>query len=70
MTTVSNMRQRLRDRRGEWPDIAEKAGLSYWWLIKLAQGKIAEPGLHKVERLQTELDARDKAEQERAAPCA
>lgn len=59
MTTVQSLRSRLQARRGEWPAIATSAGLSYWWVMKVGQGKIEEPGLTKVERLVAELDRRD-----------
>lgn len=32
-------------------------GLSYWWLTKFAQGRIREPGLSKVERLESYIAA-------------
>lgn len=59
MTTVSELQQRLQARTGEWPSIAKAAGLSYWWVMKIGQGKIPEPGITKVTRLIAELDARD-----------
>lgn len=59
MSTVAAIQKRLQDRRGEWPAIAAAAGLSYWWVMKVGQGKIAEPGLGKIEKLAAELDARD-----------
>lgn len=55
MDTVSTLRASLGRRKGEWPTICARTGLSYWWLTKLAQGRIAEPGLGKVERLQQYL---------------
>lgn len=57
MDTVTALRTRLHSRRGEWPAISDATGLSYWWLTKLAQGRIAEPGIRKVERLSLHLDA-------------
>lgn len=60
MTTVQSLRSRLQDRRGQWPAIAASAGLSYWWVMKVGQGQIKEPGLTKVERLVAELDRRDE----------
>lgn len=60
MNSVTLLQTRLQRRRGEWPSIAQAAGLSYWWVMKVGQGKIAEPGLRKVEKLVAELDARDQ----------
>ena len=62
MNTVTVIRTRLQDRRGQWPDIARAAGLSYWWVMKVGQGTIKEPGIRKVEKLVAELDARDARE--------
>lgn len=58
MDTVEATRTHLRRHRGEWPDIATSAGLSYWWLLKFAQGQIKEPGASKIEKLRQELDNR------------
>lgn len=52
MDTVTSLRTELQARKGDWPLICQKAGLSYHWVTKFAQGKIAEPGLRKVESLQ------------------
>lgn len=56
MDTVTSLRARLHSLRGEWPAICQATGLSYWWLTKLAQGRIAEPGIGKIERLQRHLE--------------
>lgn len=57
MSTVTKIRSELQLRRGDWPTLCRATGLSYWWLIKLAQGRIREPGLTKIERLQAYFDA-------------
>lgn len=67
MSTVDRIKSRLQSRKGEWPDIARSAGLSYWWVMKVGQGVIDEPGLRKVEKLTAELDARDHRDAGRAA---
>lgn len=41
----------LQARKGEWPRIASETDLDYSWLTKLAQGRIPDPGVNKVERL-------------------
>lgn len=38
-------------RRGRWPSICRDTGLDYDWLTKLAQGRIADPGVRKIQRL-------------------
>ena len=62
MDTLTQVRTDLHARKGDWPAICLATGLSYWWLIKFAQGRIREPGLTKVERLQNYLAANDPAE--------
>lgn len=52
MDTVTHLRAQLRQHRGDWPAMCRATGLSYWWLTKFAQGRIAEPGLSKIEKLQ------------------
>lgn len=43
----------LAARRGQWAAICRTTGLDYDWLTKLAQGRIADPGVRKIERLAT-----------------
>lgn len=57
MSTVTAIRSDLAARKGEWPAICRETGLSYWWLTKFAQGRIKEPGLTKIERLQAYIAA-------------
>lgn len=57
MDTIARIREALQCRRGDWPLICAKTGLSYWWLTKFAQGRIREPGLSKIERLQAYIAA-------------
>lgn len=52
MSTITKIRSDLQSRKGDWPAICARTGLSYWWLTKFAQGRIREPGLSKIERLQ------------------
>lgn len=63
MDTISGLRAQLNARKGEWPALCIEAGLSYWWLIKFAQGRIREPGLLKIERLQDVLGAEPTGEE-------
>lgn len=41
----------LAERRGKWPQICRDTGLDYDWLTKLAQGRIQDPGVKKIQRL-------------------
>jgi hypothetical protein len=41
----------LAARRGQWPSICRATGLDYDWLTKLAQGRISDPGVRKIQRL-------------------
>lgn len=43
----------LAARRGQWPAICRATGLDYDWLTKLAQGRITDPGVRKIQRLAT-----------------
>ena len=62
MLTV--MKRRVSVARGRWPVIAAEAGLEYQWLSKVMQGRIADPGVLKVERILAAIDrieAKDRA---------
>lgn len=63
MDTIALAKHELDLRRGDWPAICEGADLSYWWLTKFAQGRIQEPGLRKIERLQKYFREHPRAEQ-------
>ena len=41
----------LQERKGQWPQLARAAEVDYSWLTKLAQGRIRDPGVHKIQRL-------------------
>lgn len=46
----------LQKRRGTWPAIAKEIEPESWesyysWLSKLAQGRIPDPGVNKIQRL-------------------
>lgn len=42
-------------------EIADGAGVNFWWLIKFAQGSIDNPGLDAVQRLHDFLEERQSA---------
>lgn len=46
----------LQARKGEWPEIAKAMEPDRWqsyysWLTKLAQGRIPDPSVNKIQRL-------------------
>jgi hypothetical protein len=41
----------LHSRKGQWPSIAKNTELEYSWLTKLAQGRIPDPSVNKIQRL-------------------
>lgn len=41
----------LEARRGDWPTVAERAGVSYSWLSKFANGRIRNPGFETLTKL-------------------
>lgn len=47
----------LQARKGRWPDICAATGLDYDWLTKLAQGRIADPGVRKIQCLASHFEA-------------
>jgi hypothetical protein len=57
MSLIISVRTELAARKGEWPDICKQTGVSYWWLTKFAQGRIDNPGVLKLELLQSYFDA-------------
>lgn len=43
--------KQLQAKKGSWPSIAKITGLDYSWLTKLAQGKIPDPSVNKIQVL-------------------
>jgi hypothetical protein len=50
-------------RKGQWPAIAELAGVSYSWLCKFAVGRIENPGYDSLKRLHGALADQSTAPQ-------
>lgn len=42
---------RLQSTKGEWPTVAERAGMSKRTLEKIARREIADPGVSHIQRL-------------------
>jgi hypothetical protein len=61
MSLITSTRSELMARKGDWPEICQLTGLSYWWLIKFAQGRIEEPGVSKLEKLMEHFEANPRA---------
>lgn len=47
--------------RGQWPETCRQVGIDYNWLQKLAQKKIADPGVNKMEKLHAYLKQKYQA---------
>lgn len=62
MDTITSIRSALNRRKGEWPTMCKATGLSYGWITKFAQGKIADPGIRKAEKVQAYMAAHPVAE--------
>jgi transcriptional regulator with XRE-family HTH domain len=50
-TLLDSVLAGLQAHKGKWPDLAREAGVDYSWLTKLAQGRINDPGIQKIQRL-------------------
>lgn len=64
------VRALLESRRGTWPEIATRCGVSYSWISKFVRGRIPNPGYAtlkllyatlKNEGTATESEVRDAA---------
>lgn len=59
---LARLQQLLRNRRGRFPEIAEKSGVELKWLYGLANGDIANPGIDRFDRVYDFIEAEIKAE--------
>lgn len=62
----------LETRKGTWPSIAKEIEPDSWesyysWLTKLAQGRIPDPSVNKIQRLADHFRAERPVVQGRAA---
>lgn len=57
MNFDSELRERLIQRRGQWPKIAAGAEVSHSWLSQFARNKIPNPGFVTLKRLAEAMDA-------------
>ena len=51
--------KRLDATKGNWPRVARAADVEYFWLVKLANGKLKNPSYHTVEKLAKYLKSVD-----------
>lgn len=51
MKIYSFVQDKLKESKGSWRVVCEKTGLDYSWLTKLAQGRIPNPSVHKIQAL-------------------
>ena len=61
ISLLGGVKKWLSDERGNWPQIAEEAGVGYEWLTALMQGDIKDPGIQKIERLAAVKQEREAA---------
>lgn len=52
----------LECRKGTWPAIAKETELEYSWLTKLAQGRIPDPSVNKIQKLANHFRGQGQAE--------
>jgi len=45
------VREALQRRRGEWPALAEQAGVSHSWISQFVRGRIPNPGYRTLQKL-------------------
>lgn len=63
--------QELNHRRGDWPDICSRVpGITYWWLTKVVQRKIADPGVTKIQALYDYFLSHPDPHRQRPSPSA
>lgn len=51
MNLLASVIQSLHTHKGRWPEIAERAGVSYSWVCKIATNQIPDPRVKGVERI-------------------
>lgn len=50
------LRQALNSRKGEWPALAKRSGVSYSWLCMFARGEIPNPGYATMTKLSVAMN--------------
>lgn len=53
---ISALRAEVAARKGQWAAIARVGQFDYSWVVRFAQGRIAEPRLSKLQRMRETLD--------------
>ncbi len=68
MVDADTVRKGLEARRGDWKEIAAKAGVSHSWISQYVRGLIDNPGYRTLSSIQQALtDASNDMEAARAA---
>lgn len=49
------IRKQLAVRKGDWNEIAQRAGVSHSWMSKFVNGHIKNPGIRTLEKLGSAL---------------
>lgn len=63
--TVESMVERLRADPGPMREVAEESGLGMEWLYAFRDGRIADPGVLKIEALKDTLRRRARRQSRR-----
>lgn len=58
----TDIKRRLELRRGDWLEIAKKAGVSHSWISKFVNGHIANPGYATLVKLAAALPPQRRAQ--------
>ena len=61
------VRAALEARRGDWPQIADEAGVSHSWISQFVRNKIPNPGFATLMKLRQHLVPAPEAEPAKAA---
>ena len=64
---LNHVKEKLKTHVGSWPKIAEKTGVPYHTLTKIASGKTRDPGISKVQALVDYFSEKDNPEDTKAA---
>lgn len=58
MEDLSSLPAALMQRRGQWTAIAERAGVNFYTVQRIARGKTRNPGIETLRKIAAALEAR------------